>query len=154
MRLSVFQYCVVPASDTPPPTVSLGPLHGPRAASRNSNVKPVSTLFLAIFLASVCGTPMAASFDCARARTHVEHLICASPGLSRLDDEMGALYAKIESETAGVDGDTGAVLDPLNDEQSRWLGHVRDRCMTVGCLKRVYLHRIRQMKAKWKDALS
>ncbi|MFP3802310.1 hypothetical protein SB764_39470, partial [Paraburkholderia sp. SIMBA_027] len=49
----------------------------------------------------------AAGFDCKAAKTHVEHLICADPSLSRLDDQMKDLYDRIQAETAGRDGETG-----------------------------------------------
>ena len=34
----------------------------------------------------------AASFDCAKAGTKVEKLICGDAGLSKLDDELAAAY--------------------------------------------------------------
>jgi len=37
----------------------------------------------------------AASFDCGKAQTKVEHLICDNPEISVLDDEMAKLYSEI-----------------------------------------------------------
>ena len=37
----------------------------------------------------------AASFDCAKASTEIEHAICNNPELSRLDEEMAAAYRSI-----------------------------------------------------------
>jgi uncharacterized protein len=108
---------------------------------------------LAIGLMSACGLSMAASFDCGYAQTKVEQLICRNPDLSKLDEEMGGLYKAIESETAGVDGETGAVINPLGEEQATWLEQVRNKCATTSCLQRAYIERICAMKTNWKDAL-
>jgi uncharacterized protein len=83
----------------------------------------------------------------------VEQLICRNPDLSKLDEEMGGLYKAIESETAGVDGETGAVINPLGEEQATWLEQVRNKCATTSCLQRAYIERICAMKTNWKDAV-
>ncbi len=45
-------------------------------------------------LALAHGPARAASFDCAKARTKVEKLICADPQLSRQDSELAAAYGE------------------------------------------------------------
>ncbi|OWT81075.1 hypothetical protein CEY04_02175 [Achromobacter sp. HZ28] len=95
----------------------------------------------------------AAGFDCKYAKTQVEHLICAQPELSRLDDQVKVLYDKIQGETAGRDGETGEWRDPMAKEQTHWRETVRDRCQDAACLKSAYVARIAAMKKNWADAL-
>ncbi|WP_236747778.1 lysozyme inhibitor LprI family protein [Achromobacter xylosoxidans] len=95
----------------------------------------------------------AAGFDCKAAKTHVEHLICADPSLSRLDDQVKDLYDKIQAETAGRDGETGERRDPVANEQTQWRTTVRDRCPDAACLKSAYEDRIAAMKKNWAEAL-
>jgi Lysozyme inhibitor LprI len=95
----------------------------------------------------------AAGFDCKAAKTHVEHLICADPSLSRLDDQVKDLYDKIQSETAGRDGETGEWRDPVAKEQTQWRTTVRDHCPDAACLKSAYEARIAAMKKNWAEAL-
>lgn len=49
-----------------------------------------------IVLALASGPAAAASFDCGKARTKVEKLICADPQLSRQDSEMAAAYGEAQ----------------------------------------------------------
>lgn len=95
----------------------------------------------------------AAGFDCKAAKTHVEHLICTEPSLSNLDDQVKALYDKIQAETAGRDGETGEWRDPVAKEQTQWRTTVRDRCLDAACLKSAYVDRITAMKKNWAEAL-
>jgi uncharacterized protein len=114
----------------------------------------------AVICAVLAGSPFlqieaahAAGFDCKAAKTHVEHLICDEPALSRLDDQVKALYDKIQAETAGRDGETGEWRDPVAKEQTQWRTTVRDRCPDAACLKSAYVERIAAMKKNWAEAL-
>jgi len=51
-------------------------------------------LALVALLAAFAGPAAAASFDCAKARTKVEKLICADPELSRQDEALAVAYAE------------------------------------------------------------
>lgn len=95
----------------------------------------------------------AAGFDCRKAKTAVEKLICADPKLSRLDDEMARLYQAVEGETRGVDGESGTLSDPFGKDQTLWRETVRDKCTNVACIERAYLARIRQVKKDWASAV-
>lgn len=95
----------------------------------------------------------AAGFDCKAAKTQVEHLICAEPSLSKLDDQVKNLYDRIQAETAGRDGETGEWRDPVAKEQTQWRTTVRDRCPDAACLKSAYVDRIAAMKKNWAEAL-
>lgn len=80
----------------------------------------------------------AASFDCVRAKTQVEKMICADEYLSSLDDALNREYKNRLRKQAG--------LLKLKSEQRKWLKEVRNACHEVTCLRTTYEARIRQVK--------
>lgn len=95
----------------------------------------------------------AANKQCPAAATPVDRMVCRSPSLSALDDRMRALFERIDAETRGVDGDTGATRSPFADEHRAWMMGVRNRCTTEACLQSAYRRRIADVETRWKDAL-
>ncbi|WP_146126889.1 lysozyme inhibitor LprI family protein [Labrys okinawensis] len=119
-------------------------------------IRPASLVMIVATALAVLawqGPAQAAGFDCRKAHTIVEKLICAHPKLSRLDDEMNRLYQAIEGETRGVDGETGAASDPFGKDQTRWRETVRDICIDAACIERAYAARIGQVRKDWASAL-
>ena len=55
-----------------------------------------SAIFLCILI-GVASTSSAASFDCAKASSISENIICMDPELSQKDDELGYLFTKAKS---------------------------------------------------------
>jgi uncharacterized protein len=55
-------------------------------------MKAVTILTAALFWLALTPCAMAASFDCAKARTRSEVLICKTPALSKLDEQLAASY--------------------------------------------------------------
>ena len=55
-----------------------------------------SAIFLCILI-GVASTSSAASFDCAKASSISENIICMDPELSQKDDELGYLFNKAKS---------------------------------------------------------
>lgn len=104
-------------------------------------------------LSAFAGPAQTAGFNCKFAKSHIEKLICADSGLSKLDDEMKVLFDKIEGETAGHDGETGQVIDPAGKEQKHWRETVRDACKDAQCLNAAYTVRLAQMRKNWAAAL-
>jgi uncharacterized protein len=100
------------------------------------------------------GAAPAAGFDCKQADTRVEKLICADPGLSRLDNEMARDFEAIRQETGGVDGQTGKASFPFGAEQTRWRASVRDKCRDAACLTAAYEARLAKVRADWKGVLA
>ena len=100
------------------------------------------------------GPAQAAGFDCKQAHTRVEKLICADPGLSRLDSELAKDFEAIRQETGGVDGQTGKVSFPFGEEQTRWRASVRNKCRDTACLTAAYEARLAKVRADWKDVLA
>jgi uncharacterized protein YecT (DUF1311 family) len=93
------------------------------------------TLIIALFISSGFTTiAQAASFDCAKASTAVEKLICADEKLSILDDQLTTAY-KAATETA-TDKAT------LKTQQKNWLKKKRNICKDAECLTKAYQSRI------------
>jgi uncharacterized protein YecT (DUF1311 family) len=71
----------------------------------------------------------AASFDCAKAVTKVEKLICADATLSKLDEELNSAYksALQEEEQANA----------IKQGQKQWMKY-RNNCKDADCVKRAY----------------
>jgi uncharacterized protein len=90
-------------------------------------------LFAAFLMAS--NLAFAASFDCGKAHTRVEKLICGNKELSELDSELGIAYV-----SASFTDFVGR--DALSASQKKWITSVRDRCSDVACLRRAYFERI------------
>lgn len=79
----------------------------------------------------------AASFDCVKAATKVEMMICTDPDISRLDEEMDTVFR----EWYGYADDTFE----LRRQQRKWLKE-RNKCTNIACLKQVYNMRISDFK--------
>lgn len=84
---------------------------------------------------SAPGDPVAV-WDCAKARTRVERLICANPDIRARDARMGALYSELQ--TLG--------LSPER-MQKAWLRNERGACNDADCLRAVYAERIRYFES-------
>ncbi|MBT3217972.1 MAG: DUF1311 domain-containing protein [Proteobacteria bacterium] len=65
----------------------------------------------------------AASFDCAKAATPVEKLVCDSPELSQLDDDLGANYRGL------LDATEKDERHPIRSQQKEWLRFRDARCL-------------------------
>lgn len=76
---------------------------------------------------------VAASFDCTKAATRDEKLICADPALSKLDDDLGRRYS----------GRLREVSDPaeLRSTQIAWLEQ-RRTCVDIPCIEAAYRGRL------------
>jgi len=88
-----------------------------------------------VFFLAITASPMleAASFDCSRAATKAELLICQNPKLSALDSELSVTF-KDASKFEGV-----------REGQVAWLKE-RDRCQSVDCMIDAYESRIDALK--------
>ncbi|HTY26122.1 MAG TPA: lysozyme inhibitor LprI family protein, partial [Desulfomonilaceae bacterium] len=82
----------------------------------------------------VPGICSAASFDCSRATTPVEKLICADDGLSQLDESLSKTYKEVLLSAPDPAG--------LKQEQVKWLREVRNRCTERACLEKEYRNRL------------
>lgn len=98
-----------------------------------SGMKCILTLFGLLALALPA---QAASFDCAKASTKVEKLICSDDVLSKLDEELNAAY-----KTALQDEKQA---DSIKQAQKQWVKE-RNVCEDAGCLEMTYRSRIDEL---------
>lgn len=91
-----------------------------------------------IFVGSLMlATVQAASFDCAKANTGVEKLICKDELISRLDSQLGRAYQLAMN-------DASMVRKPeLKAEQKNWIETARNACVDSACLLDQYSSRLR-----------
>lgn len=76
----------------------------------------------------------AAAFDCTKARTKPERMICADKALSNLDEQLSRLYNSIVSHSVKPEGVKG--------QQREWIKKIRDKCNSESCLRDAYQKRI------------
>jgi Uncharacterized protein conserved in bacteria, putative lipoprotein len=79
-----------------------------------------------------------AGFDCAKASTAVEKMICADAELSKLDDEMNEAFQNHISNNEKY-------RDKERTEQQNWL-HGRNECLDTSCLIQAYQNRLKVLK--------
>lgn len=82
------------------------------------------------------GLSQAASFDCNKASQPVEHLICDTPSVSKLDEALAISYGNMIASNIGK----GARSD-LKLTQRKWLIS-RGKCTDAACLEKAYRSRI------------
>ena len=95
-----------------------------------------SVRLLTALLAVTASHVHAASFDCTKARSKVEHLVCDTPALSQQDETLAAIYK------------VALANDPAaRQRQVTWLRETRDRCNDAPCLAAAYQTQIHAMGA-------
>lgn len=110
-------------------SVKPGP-HGSHHHHRTIRGIPLAATLLAAHLGAA-----AASFDCAKSGTPVEHMICADPGVSTLDQHLADVYK------------AASARDPhVKETQRDWLVDTRDKCGTTACLSAAYGARLQTLK--------
>ena len=86
-----------------------------------------------VFLGTI-GSASAASFDCNKARSHVEKMICSDRELSELDEHLGRYYEGARMTLQGSEA-------CFKTDQMQWLKSVRNACGDNTCLRTAYLNR-------------
>lgn len=89
----------------------------------------------------VSSTVMATNFNCKKAHTSVEKIICANDFISRLDDKLASTYAE-EMKQA-----TKKEKAQLIKYQKHWLKFTRNRCEDAKCIRRAYWSRLSDVSA-------
>lgn len=103
----------------------------------NAQLQTIKAIILPIlFIAPV--SIFAASFDCQRADTATENLICSTPAISQLDEKLSESYTRaLKSHPAPSE---------LRQAQLKWLKEVRNRCTDADCLIKTYRNRLSQLE--------
>jgi uncharacterized protein len=85
-------------------------------------------------------TAHAASFDCEKARSKVEKLICSDKKLSRLDETLNKAYQKALKRND--------IKKVVLEIQRSWLKSVRDTCRNSDCIRKLYESRINSLRMR------
>ena len=111
-----------------------------------------------LFLLLALGTARAASYDCARAGTPAEKTVCATPALSKLDDEANFEMRRNVVVFSDASKDGGPVLADLGEQLKKWVADRQACGEKVDCLNRAYTEqlatlefRARPGKQAWPD---
>lgn len=84
------------------------------------------------------------SFDCSKAGTNVEHLICKNPELIKLDTTVNRGYvAMLLTASKEI-----SYQDPVRQDQISWIRTVRNTCTDNACLLKAYRARIAYIKGR------
>jgi uncharacterized protein len=94
-------------------------------------MKQIKLIALSWF--ALCVTSQAASFDCEKAISKVEKLICSNNDLSRLDETLSNAYRQAVEKSENK--------KKIAKEQRQWLKDVRNLCQDVNCLSAAYQER-------------
>lgn len=101
--------------------------------------KKIAICCLCALIASLV-TPsgiFAASFDCEKAASKIEKLICSDDELSQLDESLSEAYLQA-LERANI-------KQQIIESQREWLKYERNLCQTVECMKKAYVTRINEL---------
>jgi uncharacterized protein len=90
----------------------------------------VKKLIILALLFSLATITQSASFDCAKAATIIEKSICSDAALSRLDGELGEIYALLRSQLSGEEA------KKLKRDQVKWIQERNKACRSgsTSCL--------------------
>ena len=89
---------------------------------------------------ALLSTGHATSFDCGNASSKIEKLICGSPKLSALDDDLDKTYKAVQSNSSREE------VQRLITDQRQWLKGRRNACGDEACLAQAYSSRIEAIK--------
>lgn len=84
------------------------------------------------------GAEERASFDCNKASSQIERLICSNSDLAELDIWLAEAYANARLQK-------GQAIK-VQDEQRRWLRDIRGVCKDTACLQAAYAKRINELE--------
>jgi len=98
-----------------------------KVQARRQGMKSFKSLGLAALVLS--GTVQAASFDCAKAQSKVEKMICADAELSKLDEEMARAYATSLQDKSRANA--------ARQTQRQWVKE-RNKCADAICVRESY----------------
>jgi uncharacterized protein YecT (DUF1311 family) len=94
---------------------------------------------LTVLAGMFAGWALGAGFDCGKAKSTAESLVCQHRDISLLDERLSRVYAERLSIASDPAGEVKA--------QAKWLSHVRDRCASPSCLQAAYEARLFALKS-------
>jgi len=97
-------------------------------------MRTIATLLLCLVLMP---SARAATFNCDKASTFAEKVVCSDSRITAMDDELGRLYKAALASSHEKEA--------LKAEQKAWLAS-RDRCQDSNCIMKAYSDRIAALK--------
>lgn len=101
--------------------------------SENS-LEKIKSVVLFVLVLNCSTAAHSASFDCAKAGSKIEKMICTDSALSKLDQDLGTIFKSVKT------GDTEIV-----GAQKKWLRERRNTCQDIDCLLSAYKGRIDEL---------
>ncbi|MCE2866213.1 MAG: lysozyme inhibitor LprI family protein [Oxalobacteraceae bacterium] len=99
------------------------------------NTKNLFLALLVISFSSAQTTADAASFNCSKATTQTEKMICSDSELGKLDEQLAGIYNE------------GKHIPGLKAEQRAWLAELK-KCSDSACLKAAYRERLDELNSQ------
>ncbi|MFS8976863.1 lysozyme inhibitor LprI family protein [Cupriavidus necator] len=84
-------------------------------------------------------TVIEASFDCGKAASKIEKLICSAPDTAAADKRLAVAYSAAKAKAADTSG--------LKAEQVEWMKSQRNACADSACLLKATEDRIQKLSA-------
>lgn len=124
--MGVFKSDAAPATQVSSPVKTDAPVPTPKTEAPTAAAP-----------ASVDNNPFAPSFDCTKASSSQERMICGDRELSKLDVQMAGAYADARQKSTDANA--------LKTEQKQWLKNTQRSCSDKACLVGAYTSRIAEL---------
>lgn len=124
--MGVFKSDAAPAAQVSSPVKTDAPVPTPKTEAPTAAAP-----------ASVDNNPFAPSFDCTKASSSQERMICGDRELSKLDVQMAGAYADARQKSTDANA--------LKAEQKQWLKNTQRSCSDKACLVGAYTSRIAEL---------
>lgn len=107
---------------------------------------------LTLLIAAPAWAQEGPSFDCAKAASSAEELVCSDPNLAVADRQLAETYARALAAARSLDAGADQAEATLKTTQRGWIGG-RDDCWKAddlkACVGRAYLTRDAELVALW-----
>lgn len=114
------------------------PVATPAVVEEKPAAEPVAVVAPAAVTAPVEKVVIEASFDCRKAASSIEKLICSSPETAAADKRLAGAYSEARAKASDANA--------LKTDQKVWIAE-RNACADAGCLLRVTEERIQKLSA-------
>jgi uncharacterized protein len=101
-------------------------------------------LAISISIFFILTSANAASYDCTKANTKVEKIVCSNEEISKLDDLLSELYERTYNSLI-QQGVYAFIITDLVKSQRHWLRSIRNACEDANCVKSTYESRINEI---------
>ena len=99
-------------------------------------------VLLLILISSIYS--QAAGFDCTKAVSKTEKMICSDKELSAKDELLNAAYKKARNTVSTQ------TANEIRNAQRAWIKNTQQRCQDINCLNKIYDQRIAELRAYYK----